>query len=109
QLDVYRAAVMARGGEHAVDLPKRDRGVIEHRGRTRDSVEDLALEGERSEAVVDQRVFTLLAHARRAADDHDRRGFRVRSGHGVDDVERSHAVRHGERAETAAAGVTIRG
>ena len=71
-LDVRGPAVRAARSERDRS-GEGDRGIVEHGGEAGDALEDLPLKRERAEAMMDQRILVLLANARRAADDDDRR------------------------------------
>jgi hypothetical protein len=107
QLEVRGLAVTARGLKATVDIATGGQRVIEDGVRTCDALEDLALESERAEAVVQQRVLPLLGNTRRTADDHHGRGLRVGTGDGIDDVQSTDPVGHRQRADATAARIAV--
>ena len=88
--------------QHAIDFLKRGLRIAQNRRCNCQLFEYSLLRVELAHLVMEQWIFFTFAHARRAADDHDRRFFSERFSRGVRNFQSADAIRDANRAQSTA-------
>ncbi len=92
ELDIDRQRLLQRAAQHAGDLRRRRRRIVEHGLVAGDLAVDGKLGVDGARLVVQQEAGGPLLRARRASDHHHRRALRVSAGDRVDQVEGAGAI-----------------
>ena len=100
-LDVNRPRFAQAAREHARDVGRRARGVVESRLVAGNLAVNLQLRVEAFRLVMQQQSARRFAAPRSARDHHQRRFFGVRAGNRVDHIERTRAIGDGCHAGRA--------